>query len=576
MKQLNNISIKLKVMFPIGILGLVILLASSISLSDTRRLRDTGMVISDDCSKSVELLMNMSVELESLGKNMYGHCDAENSITKDSFASVINEKLESMHGYFEEYKKQPLTEREVEYFGAMEEKFDKYEQGMKDVLDASTKGDSEQAVKVIDVVQKPAEDYLAKKIDSLITMRNEAMQEALSAQQSAYIEARNSSIMFIAVSLVVIFISLIICMRGIVAPMEYISKTLQKIIRDIENNEGDLSVRLKVSGKDEIGTVERNVNAFIQTLQNVMERISDSSRQINEIVSEVDDKIRSSNEKSDDISAVMEQLSASMVSVTDTVAGISEDMKEIEEQAKELSERSDHMLAYSNTMNKSANELKEDAIANKQNTDRMANEIIERLQKTIEDSRQVEKVSELTNDILNIADQTNLLALNASIEAARAGQAGRGFAVVASEIGQLSESSRDAAVNIQAINKTVIETVQGLIRNSSELVSYIQENILPDYDKFVSAGEQYNDDAVYIHGVVEKFYEMSDDLRQRTVHIMDYIENILCAVRESSEGINLAVSNTANLSGEISNISGKIMQSKVGADELNAEAEHFM
>ena len=99
MKQLNNISIKLKVMFPIGILGLVILLASSISLSDTRRLRDTGMVISDDCSKSVELLMNMSVELESLGKNMYGHCDAENSITKDSFASVINEKLESMHGY---------------------------------------------------------------------------------------------------------------------------------------------------------------------------------------------------------------------------------------------------------------------------------------------------------------------------------------------------------------------------------------------------------------------------------------------------------------------------------------------
>lgn len=125
-------------------------------------------------------------------------------------------------------------------------------------------------------------------------------------------------------------------------------------------------------------------------------------------------------------------------------------------------------------------------------------------------------------------------------------------------------------------NTESIETVQGLIRNSSELVSYIQENILPDYDKFVSAGEQYNDDAVYIHGVVEKFYEMSDDLRQRTVHIMDYIENILCAVRESSEGINLAASNTANLSGEISNISGKIMQNKVVADELNAEAEHFM
>lgn len=576
MKKLNNISIKFKVMFPIVILGVVVLLASIFSLKDTRHLRNTGVVISDDCTKSIELLMNMSAELESMGKNMYGHCDADTSITKDSFSEVINEKMEKMQSYFDEYKKQSLTNREEEYFGAMEKKFDKYKDGMNQVLDASSKGNSDEAIEAINVIQKPTEDYLSKKIESLINMRETAMDEALNAQQRAYNNARNSSIVFIAISAFMIVFAMYICMKGIVAPMQYISKTLQKLIKNIENNEGDLSVRLKISGKDEIGSVGTSVNAFIQTLQDVMERISDSSRQMDEIVSEVNVKIQNSNENSNDISAVMEELSASMQTMTDTVSGISDDMKEIEERTKKLAERSDHMLDYSDNMDQMANELKNDAVENKQNTDRMANDIIERLQKTIEDSRQVEKVSELTNDILNIADQTNLLALNASIEAARAGQAGRGFAVVASEIGQLSESSRDAAVNIQAINKTVVETVQELIKNSSELVTYIQNNILPDYDKFVSAGTQYNEDAVYIHEVVGDFYQMSDELRQKTVHIMNYVENILGAVKESSEGINLAAANTLDLSNEISDISGRIMQNKTVADELSSEAKHFI
>lgn len=348
------------------------------------------------------------------------------------------------------------------------------------------------------------------------------------------------------------------------------------MVDDIKKNRGDLSVRLSISGKDEIAIVGKNVNAFIETLQSVMNRITDSSMQMNQIIGEVDEKIRCSNENSDDISAAMEELSASMLSVTDTVAGISDNMKEIENKAKELSVKSDGLLEYSDTMDRNATTLKQDAVANKLNTSQMATEIIEKLQNAIEDSKQVEKVRQLTDDILNIADQTNLLALNTSIEAARAGQAGRGFAVVASEIGQLSCSSRDAAENIQTINQIVIETVKELIRNANALVTYIQENILPDYDKFVAAGAQYNDDAVYINGVVEDFNAMSSDLRQRTEDIMDYIANILQAVQEGSTGINLAAANTADLSDQIANISSRILQNKQVADALSEEAEHFV
>ena len=129
MKWLNQISIKVKVMLPICILGIVILLASISSLVNSKRLLQAGVVISQDCSKSIELLMDMSSELESMGKNMYGHCDAENSISKESFATTIHEKLESMDSYFKQYKKQKKTAREKEYFGALQNRFKKYKEG---------------------------------------------------------------------------------------------------------------------------------------------------------------------------------------------------------------------------------------------------------------------------------------------------------------------------------------------------------------------------------------------------------------------------------------------------------------
>ena len=195
---------------------------------------------------------------------------------------------------------------------------------------------------------------------------------------------------------------------------------------------------------------------------------------------------------------------------------------------------------------------------------------------TEELDNRIKEVEVIIGTILSISDQTNLLALNASIEAARAGEAGRGFAVVASEIGKLSESSRDAAVNIQSINSTVIGTVQELIKNANALVTYMEQNILPDYDNFVCAGAQYNDDAVYINEVVEKFHQMAADLKQRTESVMEYISQIQRAVEEGSEGINLAAKNTATLSEEISHISSQIMHNKKIADVLSEEAEHFI
>ena len=123
-----------------------------------------------------------------------------------------------------------------------------------------------------------------------------------------------------------------------------------------------------------------NVNAFINTLQDIMTSITDSAAEMNRVILEVDNKVCLSNDNSNDISSAMEELSASMESVTETISGITDDMQEIENKAQELAENSNGLLEYSDTMDKNAQELKKEAVSNKENTGKVASEIIAKLQ----------------------------------------------------------------------------------------------------------------------------------------------------------------------------------------------------
>ena len=126
-----------------------------------------------------------------------------------------------------------------------------------------------------------------------------------------------------------------------------------------------------------------------------------------------------------------------------------------------------------------------------------------------------------------------------------------------------------------AIAVQAIFTFVGSWNNYFTPALIIQSNILPDYDNFVKAGEQYNNDAVHINDIVGNFNKMSFELKQSTEHIMDYISNITNVVKEGYDGINLAASNTLELSNDINTISKQVAQNKKVADMLNAQAEHF-
>ena len=572
---MNNVSIRIKVLVPITILSFIILLSCGFSMVSQRNLLKTSYVISDDCSKSIELLLDVESNIESIGKNMYAHCKADKSTTKELYGSNIKEETANMKKVFAKYEKQKLTSKEKEYVSAMKKKIDKYCTGVNMVIESSLKDDVEGQLSAINVVEKPSEDYLIYKIKSLINMRKDAMNAALESQNNAYNIARLSSLIFILIAILMSVLTFLMCSKEIINPMKYISEKLESMIKDIENNKGDLSDRLNIYGKDEIGIIGKSVNSFVETLQNIMKGITKSSININEIVDNVGKEVTLSDNDARDISASMEELSASMEDVSHSVEGISKHLSEIGNSTKDLSAGSNSLLTYTDEMEQLAIKVKNNAIKNKNETHNMTMEIITKLKKAMEESKEVEKIRDLTNDILEIANQTNLLALNASIEAARAGEAGKGFSVVASEISELSDSSRDTATNIQNINNTIIETVNELTNNANELVSFIQQIILPEYDNFVHAGIQYDKEAKHINEIVNKFNSMSDELRKQTDSAKEYSKSISNVVLESSQGIHNAAFNTEKLSKQISNISVHILSNKEVANSLSKEAERF-
>lgn len=350
---------------------------------------------------------------------------------------------------------------------------------------------------------------------------------------------------------------------------------LDEIIASIEEGRGDLSKRLMVLNQDEMGLLAADVNRFIDMLEQIMKKINLDSGSLASIVQDVTEKADSSNSNACEVSAVAEQLSATMEEVASTVSTMDENANRVMEALDNLQKTTEAILTYSDEMKTRASELEASAQKNKAETGRMIAPIIEKIKRAVENSKNVEKVNELTDEILSISSQTNLLSLNASIEAARAGEAGKGFAVVADEIRLLADSSKETASNIQGINNMVIELVRELIDNSNEILQYVEQTILPDYDHFVSSGKHYSDDAVHINDQMIHYAENSEEIVTMVSKMVDSMHGITEAVDEGANGVSNVADSIQTLVSEISVINTKMSENQKIAGSLQDEAKRF-
>ena len=539
MKKNRTRSVALYIIIPVIITGLLSWLSINVSLSGFGRLNNASHKISDEQIGNITVLNKMNIRCERIQRIMYELCIAGNEAAVEQVwaeaEDVINETgsiMEQLDGMF--------TDNETK------DKFGKYELDYSAFIEDVNKlaglavENSTEAVNFATYNLARWSDILQDDIDNIILANDNVTEGLKNELDSVYRQSEMVDIILLLLIIVVIIIVITIILLAVIKPLKKMNTELDSIVAGINAGKGDLSKRISVKSANEIGNVSVNINEFISKLENIMKVITANSKNLDNSVSNVARKAETANASACDISAVMEELSATMEEVAATVRSVDEETANANDKVNNMSEETGEILSYAKQMNERAIGLEKTAESNKNEANNMVSVIMQELKEAMEKSRQVEKVTQLTTDILSISSQTNLLALNASIEAARAGEAGKGFAVVADEINALSGESSAATQKIDAILKDIINTVQEtnkVIDNNNIIVKESKDRL----DDTVRIFETMLDSS-------EEVISVTDLLRAELVSIVDLKEHLLQAMEKVENVSQKSVENTSEIS----------------------------
>ncbi|MFW2490890.1 methyl-accepting chemotaxis protein [Clostridium chromiireducens] len=360
---------------------------------------------------------------------------------------------------------------------------------------------------------------------------------------------------------------------------KYITKDLEIVRNDINSfAKGDFSVKMNMkplSRKDEIGYIGKAIESMQGGIKSIISDVIKETDVIQENVRNTNEQLNKLQIDIESISATTQQLSAGLEETSASTHEMNETASEIELSVEETAMKAKEGKEAARKIKQRAEELKVKALTSNEKAQNVYNKTHASMVKSIEKTRTIEKIKILSDTILSISEQTNLLALNAAIEAARAGEAGKGFTVVAEEVRKLAEDSKEAAGGIQSMIQTVIQSVDSLVSESKNMLQFIDENVLKDYDTLVETGEQYSNDASFVDNLVSDFSSTAEKLSESISNIVHIINEVSSAATEGANGSTNIAGKTIDIANSIREVILQAELTKESSDRLLEEIQEF-
>ena len=276
-----------------------------------------------------------------------------------------------------------------------------------------------------------------------------------------------------------------VSMVVLLALMSKFTKSIKRLndkVKELASGEGDLTKKIDIYSRDEIGEIAGYVNQFIDQIRMLVKDVSNSIEGIRKAGEELGVTVNDNTQIMSHMNREIEDIGANMEKSELSSKSMSENLADSAEHITTFAENVEAICKVVRQANENAQRTSLQAKENRQNAMNSIKELQVRMEKTSQDTQKIMQVKEIAEEIGTIASQTRMLSLNAQIEAARAGTMGSGFAVVATEVGKLSDEIDRAVTEINNINGQVESAVVMMTEVLEEMIRFVSEDVVNDYD----------------------------------------------------------------------------------------------
>ena len=510
MNIIRNMSIRKKIISIILILGM---LGTSLGLTGLYYINKNGEIINS-------IYQDRLVPIKQLGEinssvlqyRIYGYQIMVGWDIKQVKES-LKKQNETIENIQKSYESSYLVEEEKKIYEKYKKDWDSYTSWFDDFVQLFEEGKTEEGNKTANEVGKGLGNQVVSDLHELIAIQERVTQElrtdAAKQQQTAMM-----IVVIMSVTMIVFGISFIVLSRQTIQkPIQILDIQLQKLVK----HGGDLTQKIEVKSKDEIGRLAVSFNLFLDNLRQIISQVHDVSQKVAASSEELSASTEQNKQATTQIASSIQEVSS----------GADTQVKEIGEVVKTMEVMSQGIQRLAETSGVVSESSKETATAASKGNVSIQNAVSKL-------NKQSQEIGNIVNVITGISDQTHLLALNAAIEAAHAGDLGKGFAVVASEVKKLAEQSKESANQIASLVKEVQQgmiDVQKVGEAFHDIVSKAQ-HVANEIEKVSASTEEMSANSQEVTASIEQMGQIAKDSASNTQNVASASEEQLASFEE--------------------------------------------